>query len=159
MIIDENQIYTKPLYAIAAVSEEKGVEYVHYKDDPINADEFKWFLQVLQTKNEHVRTCIFMDNLAAHKTGLVRNYMEENDIKYIYNVPYSPDFNPIEAVFSKVKSYFNKRKLNALANEKKFDVKLEMKQAFKQVKIKDVVNCAARSRLAMEKSICLTKQE
>ena len=72
-----------------------------------------------------------MDNLSAHKTQEVLQYMHENDIKYIFNVPYSPDFNPIEAVFSKVKSFFKKRKLSAIANEKEFDIEREMKIAFR----------------------------
>jgi transposase len=46
---------------------------------------------------------VIMDNLPAHKTALVRRALEAAGIRYIYLPPYSPDFNPIEKAFSKLK--------------------------------------------------------
>jgi len=40
-----------------------------------------------------------MDNLAAHKTAAVKDKMKELGITWIFNVPYSPQFNPIELPF------------------------------------------------------------
>ena len=40
-----------------------------------------------------------MDNLAAHKTTAVKDKMRELGIKWILNVPYSPEFNAIELPF------------------------------------------------------------
>ena len=44
-----------------------------------------------------------MDNLSAHTSNKSKDAMKELDFRYIYNVAYSPDFNPIEFVFSKIK--------------------------------------------------------
>ena len=71
-----------------------------------------------------------MDNLTVHKTRVVVEFMDENEISYIYNVPYSPDYNPIESVFSKVKKYYGMRKLNAFANERMFERNKEIRIAF-----------------------------
>ena len=44
-----------------------------------------------------------MDNLSAHKGGRVRELLEEAGCDLVYLPPYSPDLNPIEQAFSKVK--------------------------------------------------------
>jgi transposase len=46
---------------------------------------------------------VIMDNLPAHKTALVRQALEAAGIRYVYLPPYSPDLNPIEKAFSKLK--------------------------------------------------------
>jgi transposase len=46
-----------------------------------------------------------MDNLSAHKGGRVRELIEERDCELIYLPPYSPDLNPIEEAFSKIKRF------------------------------------------------------
>ena len=44
-----------------------------------------------------------MDNLSAHKGGRVEEVIEERGCGLLYLPPYSPDFNPIEQAFAKVK--------------------------------------------------------
>jgi transposase len=46
---------------------------------------------------------VVMDNLPAHKGGRVREIVEGRGAELLYLPPYSPDFNPIEQAFSKVK--------------------------------------------------------
>jgi transposase len=46
---------------------------------------------------------VVMDNLSAHKGERVRELIKERGCKLVYLPPYSPDFNPIEPAFSKVK--------------------------------------------------------
>jgi transposase len=46
---------------------------------------------------------VIMDNLATHKVAGVRQAIEEKGASLIYLPPYSPDFNPIENMWSKVK--------------------------------------------------------
>jgi transposase len=49
-----------------------------------------------------------MDNLTAHKGGRVKELIEEQGCELLYLPPYSPDFNPIEEAFSKVKRILRK---------------------------------------------------
>jgi transposase len=44
-----------------------------------------------------------MDNLKAHKGERVRQLIEARGCKVLFLPPYSPDFNPIEEAFSKIK--------------------------------------------------------
>ena len=48
---------------------------------------------------------VVIDNLSAHKGGRVRELIEERSCELIYLPPYSPDFNPIEEAFSKIKRF------------------------------------------------------
>jgi transposase len=48
---------------------------------------------------------VVMDNLSSHKGERVRELIEGKGCELIYLPPYSPDFNPIEQAFSKIKSY------------------------------------------------------
>ena len=49
-----------------------------------------------------------MDNLSAHKGERVRELIEARGAKLLYLPPYSPDFNPIEEAFSKIKRLLQK---------------------------------------------------
>jgi transposase len=51
---------------------------------------------------------VVMDNLSAHKGARVRELVESAGCELLYLPPYSPDFNPIEEAFSKVKGLLRK---------------------------------------------------
>jgi transposase len=51
---------------------------------------------------------VVMDNLSAHKGGRVRELIEGWGCELLYLPPYSPDFNPIEEAFSKLKGLLRK---------------------------------------------------
>ncbi len=51
---------------------------------------------------------VVMDNLSAHKGGRVRQIVEGGGCELAYLPPYSPDLNPIEQAFSKVKGLLRK---------------------------------------------------
>ena len=46
---------------------------------------------------------MILDNLSAHKPARVRELIEEQGCELIYLPAYSPDFNPIEEAFAKIK--------------------------------------------------------
>lgn len=54
------------------------------------------------------RQVVIMDNLQAHKSIRVRKLIEMRGAILLFLPPYSPDFNPIEEAFSKVKSILRK---------------------------------------------------
>ena len=51
---------------------------------------------------------VIMDNLAAHKVKAVREKIEAAGARLLYLSPYSPDFNPIEMAWSKLKNHLRK---------------------------------------------------
>jgi transposase len=58
---------------------------------------------------------VVMDNLSSHKGGRVSELIEERGCELLYLPPYSPDLNPIEEAFAKVKASL--RKFEARARE------------------------------------------
>lgn len=52
----------------------------------------------------HAGDVVVMDNLPGHRLLKVRELIESTGAKLLYLPPYSPDFNPIEMIWSKVKS-------------------------------------------------------
>ena len=64
-------------------------------------------------------TFLVMDNMKSHHAKAVKNLLDSSGIRYTYLPPYSPDLNPIEKLWSKVKSLLRKfkaRSLDALPN-------------------------------------------
>ena len=53
---------------------------------------------------------VVMDNLQVHKMRRVRELIEERGCSLVFLPPYSPDFNPIEQAFSKIKGLLRKAK-------------------------------------------------
>ena len=51
---------------------------------------------------------VVMDNLSAHKVPGVREAIEAAGARLLYLPPYSPDFNPIEQLFAKLKALLRK---------------------------------------------------
>jgi transposase len=56
-----------------------------------------------------------MDNLQAHKSSRIRKLIESVGASVLFLPPYSPDFSPIEEVFSKIKA--NLRTIEARTQE------------------------------------------
>lgn len=57
---------------------------------------------------------IIMDNMRSHHAKAVKQVLDTSGIRYLYLPPYSPDFNPIEKMWSKLKAYLRKAKVRAL---------------------------------------------
>ncbi len=51
-----------------------------------------------------------MDNHPVHHAKIVQNFLKENNINFLFLPPYSPNLNPIEEAFSKVKSILRNEK-------------------------------------------------
>ena len=78
-------------------------------------------------------------------------YLKER-ITPIFNIPYSPEFNPIEAVFSKVKSIFNRRRLNCLVRKIGFNADQTIQMAFNSVSKDHCTACVRKSMHLLEKA-------
>jgi transposase len=64
---------------------------------------FEAYVEHALTPTLEAGQVVIMDNLSAHKPARVRELIEERDCELIYLPAYSPDFNPIEEAFSKIK--------------------------------------------------------
>ena len=77
----------------------------------VNISKFKTYIEELRNKYFFDDICIYMDNLSVHRSRVTRERLDELSIKYIFNPPYSPEYNPIESVFSIFKHNLKKDRL------------------------------------------------
>lgn len=72
-------------------------------DGPMNGDVFLAYVQQHLSPTLKPGDVVVMDNLAAHKRVGVRQAIEACGAKLVFLPPYSPDLNPIELLFAKLK--------------------------------------------------------
>lgn len=72
-------------------------------DGPMNGQLFLAYVQQQLAPTLRQGDVVVMDNLAAHKVKGVRQAIEAVGARVVYLPPYSPDFNPIEQAFAKLK--------------------------------------------------------
>ena len=72
----------------------------------MNVEKFIEYITTLRSINGTDKICLFMDNLSSHTSERAKEAMRQHGFRWIYNVPYSPEYNPIELTFSKVKATF-----------------------------------------------------
>jgi transposase len=79
-------------------------------DQPMNGVIFKAYVEQSLAPALTPGDIVIMDNLAAHKVDGVRAAIEAKGASLLYLPPYSPDFNPIEQLFAKLKALLRKAK-------------------------------------------------
>jgi transposase len=73
-------------------------------DGPINREAFQAYLDQVLVPELRPGDVVVMDNLGSHKGPAVRHAIEAAGASLLYLPPYSPDFNPIENAFAKLKA-------------------------------------------------------
>ena len=145
LTVDQEDVYVSYRAVLASMTEENGILLAHVYDKPVKVPEFCAHLMKIRTKNGQRPVALFMDNLWLHKDAKVLELMAKLDIRPIYNVAYSPEFNPIEAVFSKVKRQFSCQRLHNLVTKIGFNMDTEIVNAFKTIKAAHCAACARKS--------------
>ena len=78
------------------------------------SDKFSDYLKNILAPTLHKNDIVVMDNMRTHRSKEVKKVIEELKINVVYLPPYSPDFNPIEKMWSKIKSILRKLKARDL---------------------------------------------
>ena len=77
-------------------------------DGPMNGAAFLAYVQQVLAPELKPDDIVIMDNLSSHKGPAVRAAIEAAGARLLYLPPYSPDFNPIENAFAKLKALLRK---------------------------------------------------
>lgn len=75
---------------------------------PTDRDVFRSYVEQVLVRELQPRDVVIMDNLSPHKTPAIQEAISKAGATVLYLPPYSPDFNPIEHLWSKVKEYLRK---------------------------------------------------
>jgi transposase len=77
-------------------------------DGPINGAAFQAYVEQVLAPTLRPGDIVVLDNLPAHKPAAVRQAIEASGAELRFLPPYSPDFNPIEMAFAKLKAWLQK---------------------------------------------------
>ncbi len=84
-------------------------------DGPINGQTFLAYVEQVLVPSLKPGDIVIMDNLGSHKARAVRSAIRKAGARLFFLPPYSPDLNPIEQAFAKLKHMMRK------AQERSFD--------------------------------------
>jgi transposase len=93
---------------IVAALTTRGIIAPWVLDGPINRDAFETYVEKVLVPELPEGAVVIMDNLSSHKGPHVREMIEAAGATLLYLPPYSPDFNPIENAFAKLKALLRK---------------------------------------------------
>jgi len=79
-------------------------------DGPINAERFLAWVRQCLVPTLKPGDVVILDNLSSHKSDAVRKAIRGAGARLFFLPPYSPDLNPIEQVFAKLKRLMRKAK-------------------------------------------------
>lgn len=105
-------------------------------DGPVDAEAFRLYTKEALVPVLRPGDVVVMDNLSSHKAAGVAEAIRAAGAKMLYLPPYSPDFNPIEMIWSKVKGV-----LRTLAARTVEALQHGTGQAFEAVTSADIAGC------------------
>ena len=105
-------------------------------DGAVNGDVFEAFVEQVLVPDLRPGDVVIMDNLSSHKRQRIRELIEDADARLVFLPPYSPDLNPIELVFAKVKQL-----LRSMACRTRDAIWKAMQSVLDQVTASDAINC------------------
>ena len=105
-------------------------------DGAVNGDVFEAFVEQVLVPELRPGDVVIMDNLSSHKRQRIRELIEDAGARLVFLPPYSPDLNPIELVFAKVKQL-----LRSMACRTRDALWKAMQSVLDQVTPSDAINC------------------
>ena len=97
----------KPMTIIAALRCDR-IDAPCLFDGPINGEAFLAYVQTFLVPTLEPGDVVIMDNLGSHRGNAVRKAIRQAGARLLFLPKYSPDLNPIEQVFSKLKHMLRK---------------------------------------------------
>lgn len=92
----------KTLTFIAALRHDR-IDAPWVIDGPINGELFRTYIERVLVQTLAKGDVVILDNLGSHKAKAVRNAIRAAGAHMLFLPPYSPDLNPIEQLFAKLK--------------------------------------------------------
>lgn len=124
---------TTTLIAALGIS---GIRCSTVVDGAVNGDVFEAFVEQVLVPQLRPGDVVVMDNLSSHKRARTRALIEAAGATVMFLPPYSPDLNPIEMIFAKVKQL-----LRSLACRTREVLWQTMQSVLDQITATDAANC------------------
>jgi transposase len=132
---DQRPAYPSTTVSTVAILSEDGIKARYTYMGSLNAKLFIPYLDTFILPIFKSGQTLIMDRHPVHCARGVQKYLSKNKIKFLYLPAYSPELNPIEEAFSKIKLYIKKQK--ARTKDALMDV---LKQAFEIITSRNAKN-------------------
>ncbi len=83
-------------------------------DGPMNRDAFDLYIETQLAPTLNKGDIVILDNLSSHKSERAKQALQKRGAWFLFLPPYSPDLNPIEMAFSKLKAHLRKAKCRTI---------------------------------------------
>lgn len=97
----------KTMTFVAALRNDR-IDALWVVDGPINGELFRLYVEKVLVPALRPGDIVILDNLGSHKSKAVRTAIRVAGARLFFLPPYSPDLNPIEQVFAKLKHLLRK---------------------------------------------------
>jgi len=98
---------------IAALRQDS-IEAPFLIEGPVDAEVFTVYLEQVLCPQLHAGDTLILDNLSTHKIQNVGRLLSARGVDVRYLPPYSPDLNPIELAFAKLKAHLRQKAARTL---------------------------------------------
>ena len=92
------------------VSKEYGVEVIQLNERRLDSHIFCDFLRDCKQLS-NLKFVLFGDNAPIHTSNVTKQFLNKKRLPMILNIPYESELNPIENVFSQLKNYYKRLRL------------------------------------------------
>lgn len=113
-VVEATPGHSGPHYTVVAAMGLEGVTAPLLLEGAMNARWFETYVEAVLAPTLQAGDIVLLDNLSAHKGQKIRTAIEAQGARLIFLPPYSPDFNPIEQCWAKVKTALRAAKARTL---------------------------------------------
>jgi len=143
-VVEATPGYSGPHYTVVATLGWKEVSAPWIFEGAMNGMAFEEYVRTQLLPSLCRGDIVVMDNLSAHTGETIRQLIEARGARVQFLPPYSPDFNPIELCWSKVKAALRRAKART------FEALLEaLAQALRSISLTDIQNWFAHCGYAL----------
>lgn len=121
---------------LIAALDRGGIRCSTVVDGAVNAEVFEAFVEQVLAPTLGAGDVVVMDNLSSHKRARTHQLIRTRGAEVLYLPPYSPDLNPIENVFAKIK-----QRLRTLSCRNREALWASMQSVLNSVTASDAINC------------------
>ena len=109
-VVEASPGYSGAHYTVVASLGWRGIQAPWVFEGAMNTAGFETYVEHVLCPTLHKGDIVVLDNLSAHKSSYTQQQIEARGAQIVFLPPYSPDLNPIELCWSKVKSVLRSAK-------------------------------------------------
>lgn len=113
-VVDAQPVSPGETVNTVAVLTEQGLESPWCYQGALTAQRFVAYLEVYLLPQLLTGKTLILDRHPVHRARIVREFLDHHHVHYVYLPSYSPELNPIEEAWSKVKHFLQRQKARTL---------------------------------------------